>query len=120
MGATFNIDEYEIYTSQMFISIDCSPLIWWFRDEQREYYSNLSKMAINIFSIPAMSVDSERIFSGARRTILWDRMLLGASTIEKGECLKSWIRCGISRGLPAEVIDKYLEESEIGQTETII
>ena len=120
VGATSNIDEYEIYTSQMPISIDCSPLTWWLRDEQREHYPNLSKMAINILSIPAMSADPERIFSGARRTISWDRMLLKASTIEKGECLKNWIRCGISRGLPAEVIDKYLKKSEIGQTETII
>ena len=40
-------------------------------------------------------------------------MLLGASTIERGECLKSWICSGITHGLPAEVIDKCLEENEI-------
>ena len=66
-------------------------------------------MAIDILSIPAMSADPERVFSGARRTISWDRMLLGATTIEKGECLKSWIRSGITRGLPDEVIDECLE-----------
>jgi hypothetical protein len=71
-------------------------------------------MAINILSIPAMSTDPERVFSGARRTISWDRMLLGADTIEKGECLKSWIRSGITRGLPAEILDEYLD-SEVGQ-----
>ena len=67
-------------------------------------------MAIDILSIPAMSADPERVFSGARRTISWDRMQLGASVIEKGECLKSWIRSGITRGLPAEMLDEYLEE----------
>ena len=66
-------------------------------------------MATDILSIPAMSADPERVFSGARRTISWDRMLLGATTIEKGECLKSWIRSGITRGLPDEVIDEVLE-----------
>jgi hypothetical protein len=67
-------------------------------------------MAIDILLIPAMSTDLERVFSGVRRTISWDQMQLGASVIEKGECLKSWIRSGITHGLPAEMIDKYLEE----------
>ena len=56
-------------------------------------------MAFDILSIPAMSADAEWVFSGARRTISWDRMLLGAATIEKGECLKSWIQSGITRRL---------------------
>jgi hAT family C-terminal dimerisation region len=115
VNATSSIDEYETFTSQMPISIECSPLIWWLRDEQREHYPNLSKMAIDILSIPAMSADPQRVFSGARRTTSWDRMLLGASTVERGKCLKSWIRSGITRGLPAEVIDEHLEENEILQ-----
>ena len=41
-------------------------------------------------------------------------MLLGATTNEKGECLKSWIRSGITRGLPDKVIDECLE-TEIEQ-----
>ena len=36
-------------------------------------------------------------------------MLLGATIIEKRECLKSWIRSGITHGLPEEVIDEYLD-----------
>ena len=88
--------------------------MWWLCDEQQGYYPNLSKMAINILSIPAMSADPERVFSGARRTISWDRMLLGATTIEKVEYLKSWIRSGITCGLSDEVIDECLE-TEIEQ-----
>jgi hypothetical protein len=48
----------------------------------------LSLMAIDILSIPAMSVEPERIFSSARRTISWERAQLGAETIEKAECLR--------------------------------
>jgi hypothetical protein len=33
-------------------------------------------------------------------------MLLGASTIEKGECLKSWIRSGITEGLQVEEVEE--------------
>jgi hypothetical protein len=58
-----------------------------------------------------MSADPERVFYGARYTISWDRMQLEASVIERGECLKSWIRSGITCGLPSEVIDGCLEEN---------
>jgi hypothetical protein len=59
VGGTLTIDEYETYTSQNPISIDCSPLTWWLRDEQQGHYPNLSKMATDILSIPAMSADPE-------------------------------------------------------------
>jgi hAT family C-terminal dimerisation region len=63
------VNEYEAYTSQTPILINCSPLTWWLRDEQQERYLRLSKMAIDILSIPAMSADPERVFSSARQTI---------------------------------------------------
>ncbi|XP_044717324.1 Ribonuclease H-like protein [Hirsutella rhossiliensis] len=107
VGTEEDADEYDSYTSQPPIPIDGSPLAWWLRAEQKERFPRLSKMAIDILSIPAMSADPERTFSGARRTISWDRMLLGASTIEKGECLKSWIRSGITAGLPVEEIELF-------------
>lgn len=33
IGTEPNVDEYETYTSQPPIPIDCSPLAWWLRDE---------------------------------------------------------------------------------------
>ncbi|KJZ68465.1 hypothetical protein HIM_12141 [Hirsutella minnesotensis 3608] len=66
-------------------------------------------MAIDILSIPAMSAETERVFSGARRTISWNRCLLGSQTIEKGECMKSWIKSGITRGIPVDVLDGEVE-----------
>ena len=52
-------------------------------------------MAINILSIPPMSDKPERVFSGARRTVSWDRGQLELETIEMRECLKHWKRSGI-------------------------
>ena len=52
-------------------------------------------MAIDILSIPAMSDEPERVFSGARRTVLWDRGQMEAETLEMVECLKHWKRSGI-------------------------
>jgi hypothetical protein len=45
-------------------------------------------MAIDILLIPAMSDEPERVFSGARRTVSWDRAQMGADTLEITECLK--------------------------------
>jgi hypothetical protein len=46
-------------------------------------------MAIDILSIPAMSDEPERVFSGARRIISWEQAQLSAKNIERIECLKN-------------------------------
>jgi len=51
-------------------------------------------MALDILSIPAISDELERVFSGAHRTISWERCSLKLETIEQVECLKSWKRRG--------------------------
>ena len=61
-------------------------------------------MAINILSIPSMSAEVERVFSGARRTISWEQMRLGSERIENNECLKSFIRIRMKQD------DEYIEE----------
>jgi len=89
-------NEYEDYIGEKPIEISGSPLSWWLSKTQRECWPKLSQMAIDVLSIPAMSAEPERIFSGARRTISWERMQLGEETIEKTECLKSWMRSGLT------------------------
>jgi hypothetical protein len=52
-------------------------------------------MAIDILSIPSMSDKPERVFSGARRTVNWDRGQIKPEIIEMRECLKHCKRNGI-------------------------
>jgi hypothetical protein len=61
-------------------------------------------MAIDILLIPAISDEPERVFSGARRTISWERGQLEAETIKMTECLKHRERSGI--------LDKFLESED--------
>lgn len=89
-------DEYESYANAAPEPLKESPLDWWTKVENRERYPCLSKMAIDILSAPPMSAEPERVFSGARRTISWERMRLESATIERKECLKSWIGSGIT------------------------
>ena len=56
------------------------------------------QIAIDILSIPAISAEVERVFSGARRIISWERSRLRATVVEQSECLKSWLRQIIKSG----------------------
>jgi hypothetical protein len=71
-----------------------TALEWWCQEQQRMRYPRLSRMAVDILSVPAMSAEAERVFSGARRQIPWSRANLGPNTIEQMECLKHWLRNG--------------------------
>lgn len=63
---------------------------WWLLPEQQRDYPNLSKMALDILSIPAMSASVERLFSSSNITVSDRRNRLKADTIEMIESLKSW------------------------------
>ncbi len=99
-------DEYEDYNSreQCQLSTGVLALTWWCHDIRRQRYPRLSYMAIDILSIPAMSDEPERVFSGARRTISWERGQLNPETVEMTECLKHWKKSGI--------LDKFLESED--------
>jgi hypothetical protein len=46
-----------------------------------------------------MSDKPERVFSGARRTITWDKAQLNPDTIEVKELLQDWKRTDVLRDL---------------------
>lgn len=73
------------------------PLEWWTHADQRRRYPRLSRMAMDVFSIPPMSDEPERVFSSARRTISWFRHSLSARMVEILECFNHWIRNGLLR-----------------------
>jgi hypothetical protein len=104
-------DDPKAFANAPTFHIECTPLEWWCRREQRDRYPRLSKMAISILSIPAESSEPERTFSGARRTCSWDRLSLTCANIERIECMGSWYREGHIRpftdngmGLPMEPV----------------
>ena len=88
-------NEYARWNAQRGVEYNAPALFWWCMEEHRQQYPRLSQMALDILSVPAMSDEPERVFSGARRQISWERMRLGPETVEQSTCLKSWIRAGI-------------------------
>jgi hypothetical protein len=92
---SMNMDNLDAFINTEPRKIGCKPLEWWCRSEQRSSYPRLSRMAIDILSIPPESADPERAFSGARRTASWDRLSMTCQNLERVECIGSWLREGL-------------------------
>jgi len=110
-------DDFRSFIELPPFRIDCSPLEWWSRREQKSRYPRLYNMAMTVLSIPAESSEPERTFSGSRRTCSWDRLSLSCHNIQRIECIGSWIREGHVRlskhngmGLPMEAV--VMEEDD--------
>ncbi|KID86969.1 Ribonuclease H-like protein, partial [Metarhizium majus ARSEF 297] len=123
-------DDFRSFIELSPFRIDCSPLEWWSRREQKSRYPRLHNMAITVLSIPAESSEPERAFSGSRRTCSWDRLSLSCHNIQRIECIGSWIREGHVRlskhngmGLPMEAAvmeeDDELDDEILDEIEWI-
>jgi len=84
-------DEYDIYLSTPTVPIE-DARAWWQEPTQRATFPHLSKMALDLLSIPAMSAEPEHLFSSCKITITDRRNKLGIEAIEAIECLKSWMK----------------------------
>lgn len=74
---------------------DClvdNPIQYWLL--RRRQYPRLSRMAIDLFSIPAMSSEPERIFSLAGLMVTAQRGQLRADIIGAAQCISSWEKSG--------------------------
>jgi hypothetical protein len=52
-------------------------------------------MAFDIFSIPAMSSEVERVFSSAKKLITDKRNCLGSDVVEACETQRHWLKAGL-------------------------
>ncbi|KAL1581666.1 hypothetical protein WHR41_09652 [Cladosporium halotolerans] len=92
------LDEFERFIAAAPDTLDFtakSVVQWWIQPSQQEAYPLLSQHALDVLSAPSMSAESERVFSGARRTISWSRTQLSSPIIEALECLKHWQVTGV-------------------------
>lgn len=85
-------DEFETYLNGVPTALadDADLFKWW----ANSGLTQLAPMAFDILSIPAMSAETERIFSGAKLTISPARNRLSEDIIEATECLNRWYRAG--------------------------
>jgi hypothetical protein len=69
------------------------PLTWWF--ERRHNWPVLSKIALNIFCVPAMSAEPERVFSDGGQLITRERNHLRDDTVEAEMLQHHWLSSGV-------------------------
>jgi len=68
------------------------PVRWWI--DHSNAFPRLSRFALDVLAIPAMSTDCERAFSLAKLTVSSQRHSLLGSSIQSIQLLKNWIRGG--------------------------
>ncbi len=86
-------DEFDIYIDSSTTALDDNANLfkWWANSASPQ----LTSMAFDILSIPAMSAETERVFSGTKLTISPNRNRLGEDIIEATECLNRWYKAGL-------------------------
>ena len=86
-------DEFDTYLegSTVPLSANANIYAWW----ANSGFTQLAAMAFDILSIPAMSAEAERVFSGTKLTISSSRNRLGDDIIEATECLNHWYKHGL-------------------------
>lgn len=85
-------DEYTRYLALLPVDDVKDPRSWWLEPTQQSLYPNLSRMALDLLTIPAMSADAERIFSGCKQQLTDRRNKMSVKVLEGLELLKSWMK----------------------------
>jgi len=88
------VDEIGLYLSVETENV-MDPIKWWC--EKRKTYPRLSRMALDYLTIPATSVDVERLFSHGRIILTDTRSGLSVASKRALLCLGSWISMGLVR-----------------------
>jgi hypothetical protein len=68
------------------------PVQWWI--DHKSSFPRLSRLALDIFAIPAMATDCERAFSLAKLSETSQRQAMQPDTLDELQCSKNWIRHG--------------------------
>ena len=95
-GEDSGLDQLEQYLSEQpdrsYSSAD-SPVRYWLA--RRKIWPQLAAMALDIYAVPAMADEPERLFSQAGDAISSRRRRLSDDTVASLMCLKSWQSSGI-------------------------
>ena len=85
-------DEFDAYLNgaPTQLAVDANLYQWWATAGS----PRLAQMAYDLLSIPAMSAETERVFSGTKLTISPNRNRLAEDIIEATECLNRWYKAG--------------------------
>jgi hypothetical protein len=90
------VSELDIFQTRPIYAHDldvANPLEWWNRYELE--YPVLYRMALDLFSIPGMSAECERVFSQTKKMITDERNRLAPEVVEADQLQKQWLMRGV-------------------------
>jgi hypothetical protein len=90
-----SVDEYSRWQELPREKDVIDPIAYWYDTSRRSKWPHLSAFALDLFGVPAMSAEPERIFSSTGRMVRPDRGCLKADIIGAAACLKQWDRNGV-------------------------
>lgn len=98
-GSGQDLDEYEKWQRDIDSSdaLVMDPYEYWHK--RRFKYPKLSRMALDLLTVPPMSAECERLFSTTGLMVTKIRNRLEASTIGLCQTLRSWLRVGLITSL---------------------
>jgi hypothetical protein len=82
-------DEFTRYIDGELLASSDDPLIWW--NANKCSYPRLAEMAQDMLAIPATSATSERVFSGGRLVMPFNRTRLESDAMKALMCLRNWV-----------------------------
>jgi hypothetical protein len=88
-------DKYLLWCQHPRNSLVNQSLSFWTTEVTRRQYPRLSRMAIDLFTIPAMSDEPERTFSSCFLMITSRRGSLESDVVEFTQCTKNWLENGV-------------------------
>lgn len=79
-----------------------NPLAYWIRLSKSPInpYPTLTRMALDLFAVPAMSAECQRVFSQSKHIVTDERNRITAPVIEALQCQKNWLRNEVVKGYP--------------------
>ena len=89
---------------------DRDPFLYWFN--KRFEYPRLTRMAIDILSVPPMAAECERVFSSCGNMVTAKRCRLQAETIAITQTVKSWLSTGLLEDYDGLLKDLAVDETE--------
>ena len=90
------VSELDIFQTRPIYAHDldvADPLEWWHQHQLE--YPVLYRMALDLFSIPGMSAECERVFSQAKKMITAERNRLAPEVVEADQLQKQWLLRGL-------------------------
>jgi hAT family C-terminal dimerisation region len=91
-------DEYDIWQKLQREKALDNPIAYW--HEKRLVWPHLARFALDLFGIPAMSAEPERVFSSVGRMVRPDRGSLKPDIVCAAARLKKWDKSGVISWVP--------------------